>query len=134
LSGCWRRLSQLCERSCSTPAARTALCCLPRVGPMLSVASLPLALVGLGCGLSGAICCLPSLHRPPMLTLNCFSQCDLLNFCCANIPQSLSAGVARRFGSFTTSTEGRSIAPRWALLSFFCYRPTSVSATFFSSY
>ena len=39
-----------------------------------------------------------------------FFQCVLLYFCCANTPQSLSAVVARRFGSFTTSTEGRSIA------------------------
>jgi len=44
--------------------------------------------------------------------VNLFLQCVLLNFCCANIPQSLSAVVARCFGTFTTSTEGRSIAPR----------------------
>ena len=112
MSGCWRRCSQLCERSCSTPTAWTAPCSLPRVAPMLSAASLPLSFAGIHCGLSGAICRFPSLHRPPMLALTCYFQGVPLNVCCANIPQSLSAVVARRFGSFTPSTEGRSIAPR----------------------
>ena len=113
LSGCWRRCSQLCERRCSTPAAWTALCCLPRVAPMLSAASLPLGLAGFRCGISDAFCRLPCLHRPPMLALTCFFfQCVLLYLCCTVIPQSLSAVVAGRFGCFTTSTEGRLIAPR----------------------
>jgi len=110
LSGCWRRRSQLCERSCWTPAVWNALCCplaslrcsVPRPFCLLS----PDFAVSIWCDLQIA------LFAPTSnVGVNLFFQCILLNFCCANVPQSLSVVVARRFGSFTTSTEGRSIAP-----------------------
>ena len=101
------------RRSCSTPVAWTALCCLPRVTPMMSAAFFSLVVAGLPSDVSGSICSSPSLHRPPMLALACcFRSVVLLIFFCVNIPQSLLIVVAERVVSFTTSTEGRSIAPR----------------------
>ena len=60
---------------------------------------------------SGAICCLPSLHRPPMVALINFSSVIYISAVLI-FHSHYRLFVDRRFGSFTTPTEGRSIAPR----------------------
>ena len=80
------------------PSRRSvAQCCVP------SACSRRTSLWSIWCDLQVALSA-PTFN----VGVNLFFQCVLLNFCCANIPQSLSPVVAQRFGSFTTSTEGRS--------------------------